>query len=158
MREKERCAHYPLSLAYVRFTDPLPARDNIIIGRRAQYARVLFATIDQRARVRAPARKRGKRINKSDKNYERQMDSRLKAKEGGWRSETMDCSVRHETRARESDGKAGRGGERETEKKRAGVGGKEGEGEKERETDRYTCTHTQKEHDTKFIYVVTAED
>jgi len=31
------------------------------------------------------------------------MDLRLKAKQGGWRSETMDYSVRHETGARESD-------------------------------------------------------
>lgn len=32
------------------------------------------------------------------------MDSRLKAKQGGWRSETMDYSVRHETGTPESDG------------------------------------------------------
>lgn len=35
------------------------------------------------------------------------MDSRLKAKQGGWRSETMVYSVRHETGARESDGDTG---------------------------------------------------
>ena len=35
------------------------------------------------------------------------MDSRLKAKQGGWRSETMDYSVRHETEARESNGDGG---------------------------------------------------
>jgi len=42
------------------------------------------------------------------------MDSRLKAKQGGWRSETMDYSVRHETGARESD--RDRGTQRKTDR------------------------------------------
>lgn len=59
-REKQRRAHYPLlstplsPLAHVPFTHPLPAWDNIIIGRPAQYVSALFAMIGQRARMYAP--------------------------------------------------------------------------------------------------------
>lgn len=44
------------------------------------------------------------------------MDSRLKAKQGGWRSETMDYSVRHETGARVRATETAGRGERQTEK------------------------------------------
>lgn len=58
------------------------------------------------------------------------MDSRLKAKQGGWRSETMDYSVRHETGARVRATKT------------AGT---------RRKTDR-------EKRDTELVYVVEVED
>lgn len=73
-----------------------------------------------RAKVREKRKK--KENTRGDKDHEGEMDSRLKTRQGGWRSETMDYSVRHETGARESNG------EREGESK----------GAKKREEDRRT--------------------
>jgi len=66
----------PSPPARIRFTHPLPVEDNIIIGRPAQYVRALFATIGQRARE-----SKGKN-NKTGKNYEEEIDSRLE-EDGG---------------------------------------------------------------------------
>lgn len=55
---------------------------------------------------------------KADKNHEGEMDLRLKAKEGGWRSETMDYSVRHETGARRRECDGERHGEKDRQRKR----------------------------------------
>jgi len=67
----------PLPPVRVPFTHPLPAWDNIIIGRPAQYVRVLFAMIRQRgriARVCPRAKAGGKRKEKRGEKRPRRRD------------------------------------------------------------------------------------